>query len=70
MLARLTEISSRGDWPRDAQFSPDGRYLVCANQKSGTLTAFELSNGHLEYRSELHIHEPACVLFNPIRTEV
>ena len=70
MLARLTEISSRGDWPRDAQFSPDGRYLVCANQKSGTLTAFELANGHLEYRSELHIHEPACVLFNPIRTEV
>lgn len=69
MLARLTEVSSRGDWPRDVQFSPDGKYLVCANQRSNTLTAFALEGGHLEYRSEVRVHEPACVLFNPLRTE-
>ena len=69
LLARLTETSSRGDWPRDVQFSPDGRYLVCANQKSGTVTAFALNAGRLEFCSELHIHEPACILFHPLRME-
>ena len=67
--ARLTEVSSRGDWPRDVQFSPDGKYLVCANQKSNSVVAFALNDGRLEYRSELRIHEPACVLFNPLRME-
>ena len=70
MLARLTEVSSRGDWPRDVQFSPDGKYLVCANQKSNTLTAFEIDQGRLEYRSELRIPSPACVTFAKIRQEV
>ena len=69
MPALLTEVSSRGEWPRDVQFSPDGRYLVCANQHSGTLTAFEIENGHLEYRSELRIPAPSCVVFTKINQE-
>lgn len=67
--ARLTEVSSRGDWPRDVQFSPDGEYLVCANQRSNAIVAFALKDGRLEFCSELHIHDPACVLFNPLRME-
>jgi len=70
MLSRLTEISSRGDWPRDVQFSPDGKYLVCANQQSNTLTAFEIVDGRIEYRSELRIPAPACVVFTKVRQEV
>ena len=70
MLSLLTEVPSRGDWPRDVQFSPDGKYLVCANQKSSTLTAFEIEQGRLEYRSELRIPAPACVTFAKIRQEV
>ena len=69
MLAKLTEVSSLGDWPRDVQFSPDGKYLVCANQKSSTLTAFEIENGHLEYRSALRVPSPACVLFTKLQQE-
>lgn len=69
MLSLLTEVSSRGDWPRDVQFSPDGKYLVCANQKSSTLTAFEIEEGRLEYRSELRIPAPACVAFTKIQQE-
>ena len=69
MLAQLTEVSSMGDWPRDAQFSPDGKYLVCANQNSDTLTAFAVEDGHLEYRSELRVPSPACVLFTKVRQE-
>ena len=69
MLARLTEVSSRGDWPRDVQFSPDGKYLVCANERSNTLTAFSLEEGRLEYRSSVHVPSPACVLFSAMQTE-
>ncbi len=69
MPALLAEVSSRGDWPRDVQFSPDGRYLVCANQKSNTLTAFEIDDGHIEYRSQLRVPAPACVLFSKLRQE-
>ena len=70
MLSLLTEVSSRGDWPRDVQFSPDGKYLVCANQQSNSLTAFEIVDGRLEYRSELRIPAPACVAFAKIHQEV
>lgn len=69
MPALLTEVSSEGDWPRDVQFTPDGKYLVCANQKSNTLTAFEILNGHLEYRSELRVPSPTCVVFTKLRQE-
>ena len=63
--ARLTEVSSGGACPRDVQFTPDGRYLVCANQVSGTLTAFALNDGHLERAGSLSLPSmaPACVLF-------
>ena len=70
MLSLLTEVSSRGDWPRDVQFSPDGKYLICANQRSNNLTAFEIEDGRLEYRSELRIPAPACVAFTKIQQEV
>lgn len=70
MLSLLTEVSSRSDWPRDVQFSLDGRYLVCANQQSNTLTAFEIVEGRLEYRSKLRIPAPACVVFTKVRQEV
>lgn len=63
MLAKLTEVSSRGDWPRDVQFSPDGRYLVCANERSHELTAFAIENGKLEFCSSARVPSPACVLF-------
>ncbi len=67
MLARLTEVSSRGDWPRDAQFTPDGKYLVCANQNDGLLTAFAVEEGRLEYCSSARVASPACVIFAPQR---
>nr|WP_144032209.1 lactonase family protein [Amphibacillus jilinensis] len=32
--------ATEGDWPRDFVLTPDNRYLVASNQKSGTLTLF------------------------------
>ena len=69
MLAQLTEVSSRGDWPRDVQFTPDGKYLVCANQKDDSLTAFAVADGRLEYCGSVRVASPACVLFAPRTAE-
>ena len=69
MPARLTEVPCRGDYPWDVQFSPDGKYLVCANYRSNNLVCFALENGHLEYRSELSMEKPSCVLFTTLNRE-
>lgn len=63
MLALLTEVSSGGDWPRDIQFTPDGKYLVCANERGNRLTAFAVEGGRLEFRSAAEVPAPACILF-------
>ena len=65
--ARLTEMSSGGDWPRDVQFTPDGRFLVCCNERSNRVTAFALSEGRLEQIDALELTAPTNVIFR--RTE-
>ena len=67
MLARLTEVSSGGDWPRDVQFTPDGRFLVCCSERSNRVTAFALSEGRLEQIDALELTAPTNVIFR--RTE-
>ena len=67
MLARLTEVSSGGDWPRDVQFTPDGRFLVCCNERSNRVTVFALSEGRLEQIDALELTAPTNVIFR--RTE-
>ncbi len=37
-----------GDFPRDFAFTPDGRFILCANQKSGTLDMFAYENGMIK----------------------
>jgi 6-phosphogluconolactonase len=39
----LGRWSCGGNWPRHLEFTPDGRVLLCANQKSGTVTAFRVN---------------------------
>ena len=63
LLSQLAEVSSGGVWPRDVQFTPDGKYLVCANERSNRLTAFSLSGGHPEPCDSIGVPAPACVLF-------
>lgn len=63
LLSKQAEISSGGDWPRDVQFTPDGKYLVCANERSNRLTAFALKNGQPEPCDAIGVTAPTCVLF-------
>ncbi|MGH8879032.1 MAG: lactonase family protein [Stackebrandtia sp.] len=41
----VTTVASGGAWPRDACLSPDGRYLFAANERSGTVTGFDVTGG-------------------------
>lgn len=41
-LCCVQHVSSQGRVPRDITISPDGRFLVAANQESGNLVAFRL----------------------------
>lgn len=63
MLSHLCTESSRGAFPRDVCFTPDGKYLVCANQKGNSLSAFEVRGGRLHYVSQAEFEAPSCVQF-------
>ena len=53
MLAPVEHISCQGKVPRDFVISPDGAFLVAANQESGNLAVFRLNamTGKAEYLS-------------------
>ena len=64
---RLTPVSitpTRGAEPRDFSLTPDGKFLVAANQNSDTLTVFSVSGGALDYAGEYcGVPSPVCVKF-------
>lgn len=39
-------ISSQGDWPRSFAFSPDQRFIVVANQKSGNVVVYKINKAN------------------------
>lgn len=56
---------SRGEVPRDFTLSPDGRYLIVANQDTGMIVTFEVDEDEpeLNFVSETEVPTPACLLF-------
>jgi 6-phosphogluconolactonase len=62
----LENISVGGKGPRDFALSPDGRWIVVANQDSNSLTCFAVSaeTGRLtRLPGEADVSMPVCVLF-------
>jgi 6-phosphogluconolactonase (cycloisomerase 2 family) len=49
-LRLLGTVPVGGDFPRQIAFSPDGRLLFAANQRSGTVTVFHVDMEHGELR--------------------
>jgi 6-phosphogluconolactonase len=41
-LEWVTSVSAQGDWPRNFTFSPDGQFLLVANQRSGNIAVFRI----------------------------
>ena len=65
-LRALTCIDSGGIWPRDFSISPDGSFLVVANEHSNNVSSFrrDVIGGSLESTGySLELGSPACILF-------
>ena len=59
-----------GEIPRGASFSPDGRQLLVANQKTGNLVPFSVhaGTGQLEQSgAPVNVSKAVCVLFAPAK---
>jgi 6-phosphogluconolactonase len=65
-LKMKTIVPVEGNWPRNFALSPDGRFLLAANQRSGNITVFRIDKktgipvftGH-----ELKTASPVCIEF-------
>ncbi len=61
-------IACGGKTPRNFALSPDGRWLVCANQDSDTLVVFRIdpADGRLtRMPGQVAVPHPSCVVFSP-----
>jgi 6-phosphogluconolactonase len=59
-------IYTKGDWPRNFAFSPDQRFLLVANQKSGNIVVYRINqaNGMPEFTDhEIEIPSAVCIEF-------
>ncbi len=57
--------SCGGNWPRNFGFSPDGRYLIVANEHSDELVIFRVDEDKIQFQELNRIKVPAavCVLW-------
>ncbi|MGQ7868560.1 lactonase family protein [Sunxiuqinia sp. sy24] len=65
-LELLDTESVQGDWPRNFALSPDGGFLLVANQMSNNVSLFRVdqSTGALSYTGKsIEIPEPVCLKF-------
>lgn len=64
-LTMKQKVDCRGNFPRDFDLTPDGKYLICCNQKTNDLTVFSVNpDGTLAYLTAvLGIENPLCVVF-------
>jgi 6-phosphogluconolactonase len=59
-------ISTEGDWPRNFALDPTGRWLLAANQRSGSIVVFnrDPNTGRLTRSGQtLSVPSPVCLLF-------
>jgi 6-phosphogluconolactonase len=62
----IQTIPVEGNWPRNFTISPDGRWVLVANQLSGNITVFKRDHetGKLKYTgTQKAIDSPTCLLF-------
>jgi 6-phosphogluconolactonase len=66
MLRLEQSVSTEGDWPRNFSVDPTGRWLLAANQKSGSIVVFarDQATGRLSPgRRRLELPSPVCLRF-------
>ncbi len=59
-------VSVEGDWPRNFTLSPNGKFMLVANQRSGNITVFRINTetGMPEFTGkEIKLPAPVCLEF-------
>jgi 6-phosphogluconolactonase len=62
----VERVSSEGDWPRDFEMDPTGKFIVASNQESGNLVLYarDTETGKLTLlQSDVEVPYPVCVKF-------
>lgn len=65
-LKNLGTVSVEGDWPRNFALTPDGNWMLVANQKSKDITVFKMNGktGMPEFSGKKYsLPSPVCVEF-------
>jgi len=64
-LQKIQNISVQGDWPRNFTISPNGQFLLVANQKSKNISVYKITikTGKLTYVYSEQTPTPVCLLF-------
>lgn len=65
-LTFVGTVPVEGDWPRNFGVSPDGKWMLVANQRSHNITVFRINSnsGIPEYiGKQIHLPAPVCIEF-------
>ncbi len=64
-LSLVEHESVAGDWPRNFALSPDEKFLLVANQRSGNITTLlrDQGDGELTFVGSTAAPTPVCILF-------
>jgi 6-phosphogluconolactonase len=65
-LALEQTVSTEGDWPRNFALDPSRRWLLVANQRSGSVVVFarDPENGRLTLTQQrIAVPSPVCLRF-------
>ncbi|KJD33795.1 hypothetical protein PK35_03315 [Tamlana nanhaiensis] len=64
-ITKIQNASVHGNWPRNFTLSPDGKFLLVANQKSDNISVFKINDndGTLSFLHDINIPTPVCLLF-------
>lgn len=65
-LKRVGIVSVEGDWPRNFGLTPDGKWMLVANQKSNDITVFKINRetGMPEFSGKkIELPRPVCIDF-------
>ncbi len=65
-LISMGTVEVHGNWPRNFTFSPDGKFMLVANQRSGNITVFKINEdaGVPEFTGkEIKLPSPVCLEF-------
>jgi 6-phosphogluconolactonase len=65
-ITLLENEAVQGDWPRNFAMSPDGGFLLVANQRSNNVTVFKIdpNTGELDFTGKtIDVPNPVCLTF-------